>query len=87
LPQNLISGDAKGVALVDIPIQFSEPPIELRTLFRGHRDLGRRPREAIPQSLKEIEPLLGTEPFDLDRRVAHNPILSPVALLGNDGEQ
>ena len=87
LPQNLIPGDAKVAALVDVPIQFIEPPIELCALFRGHRDIGRRPREAIPQSLKEIEPLLGTEPFDLDRCVAHNPILSPVALSGNDGEQ
>jgi hypothetical protein len=87
LPQNLVPRNPKLAALLDVLIQISQSPIELRTLLRCHRHFRRRPSEAIPQPLKEIQALLWAEAIDFDRRVAHNPILSLVVLQGNDGEQ
>jgi hypothetical protein len=48
LPQNLVPGDPKLAALLDVSVQIIQPPVELRTLLRGHRHVRRRPRKAIP---------------------------------------
>ena len=78
LPQNLIPGDAKLAALLDVSVQLVQAPIELFALLRGHRDVRGPTGQAIPKPLRQIQPLVGTQPLDLDRRVAHLPILSPV---------
>jgi hypothetical protein len=85
LPQDLIPGDPKLAAFLDVSVQIVESAVELCALLRGYRDVCRGTGQAIPQPLKEIQALLGTEAIDLERRVAHNPILSPVVLQGNDG--
>ena len=87
LPQNLIPGDPKLAAFLDVSVQIVEPAVELCALLRGYGDIYRSASEAIPQPLKKIQTLLRTEAIDLDRHVTHNPILSPVVLQGNDGEQ
>ena len=87
LPQDLVPGDPKLAAFLDVSVEIIESAVELCALLRGHGDVCRGACQAIPQSLKEIQTLLRTEAIDLERRVAHNPILSPVGLQGNDGEQ
>jgi hypothetical protein len=79
LPQNLVPGDPELASLLDVSVQIIQPLVELRALLGGDRHVRRRPRKAIPQALKEIQTLLRAKAIDLDRRVAHNPILSPVA--------
>jgi hypothetical protein len=86
-PQNFVPGNPKLAAFLDVSVKIVQPPVELRTLLRSHRYVCRRPRQAIPQLLKEFQTLLRAEAIDLDRRVAHNSILSPLVLQGNDGEQ
>ena len=85
-PQNFVPGNPKLAAFLDVSVKIVQPPVELRTLLRSHRYVRRRPRKAIPQPLKEIQTLLRAEALDLDRPVAHNSILSPLVLQGNDGE-
>jgi hypothetical protein len=87
LPQNLIPGNPELAAPLDVSVQIIEAAVEFCALLRGHRDVCRGTGQAIPQPLKEFQALLRAEAIDLDCRVTHNPILSPVVLQGNDGEQ